>query len=141
MLSAICGPFFSTRGGPFSLLLPPLCPPALTASGESPRAGLLEGSCGRCRRRVMRNRVYVGTYVRMHHQLLNMKRSSEGGVGKTSIVHTITDTIMIVMYLLFVHDGYLQNAHRKVQCRQFSTHVYSLCVPGLLVATSISRIA
>ena len=113
MLSAICGPFFSTRGGPFCLLLPPLCPPALTASGESPRAGLLEGSCGRCRRRVMRNRVYVGTYVRMHHQLLNMKRSSEGGVGKTSIVHTITDTIMIVMYLLFERSEFLIHTPQK----------------------------
>ena len=113
MLSAICGPIFSTRGRPFRLLLPPLCPPALTAPVESPRTGLLEGSCGRRLRRVMRNRVYVGTYVRMRHQLLNMKRSSEGGVGKTSIVHTITDTIMIVMYLLFERSEFLIHTPQK----------------------------
>ena len=61
----------------------------------------------------MRNRVYVGTYVRMRHQLLNMKRSSEGGVGKTSIAHTITDTIMIVMYLLFERSEFLIHTPQK----------------------------
>ena len=34
---------------------------------------------------------------------------------------------------------YSQNFHRMVQCRQIETHMYSLYVPGLLVATSISR--
>ena len=55
--------FFSTRGGPIRLLLPPPCPPALTAPWEGLHGGLLEGSCGRRCRRVMRNRLDVGTYA------------------------------------------------------------------------------
>ena len=47
--------FLSTRGGPFRLFLPPPCPPALTAPGEGLHGGLLEGSCGRRRRRRMSN--------------------------------------------------------------------------------------
>ena len=44
-------------------------------------------------------------------QLLNMKRSSEGGVEKTSIVNTITDKSMICDVPLV---DYLQNVHRKL---------------------------
>ena len=53
----------STRGGLFRLLLPPPCPPASTAREEGLHGGLLEGSCGRRRRRGIRNRLKVGTYA------------------------------------------------------------------------------
>ena len=42
---------FSSRGGPFRLLLPSPCPPASTSTGEDLPGGLLEGSCGRRKRR------------------------------------------------------------------------------------------
>ena len=54
---------FSTRGGPFRLLLLPPCPPASTAPREGLHDGLLEGSCGWRRRRVMRKRLTVGTRI------------------------------------------------------------------------------
>ena len=54
---------FSTRSGPFRLLLPPPSPSASTAPGEGLHGGLLEGSCGWRRCRVTRNRLNVGTYA------------------------------------------------------------------------------
>ena len=53
----------STRGAYFRLLLPAQGPPASTARGEGLHGGLLEGSCGRLRRRGMLNRLKVGTYA------------------------------------------------------------------------------
>ena len=63
---------FSTRGGPFPLLLPPPSLFASTAPEEGLHGGLLEGSCGRRRRRGMPNRQNVGepAYLFQH-----MKRS------------------------------------------------------------------
>ena len=84
-LSARLGPF-STRGGPFRLLLPPTCPPASTAPGGGLHGDLLEGLCGRRRRRCMPNRLNVGTFMpASDHQTL--VRSFEVGVQKR-IVHT-----------------------------------------------------
>ena len=53
----------STRGGPFRLLLPLQCPPATTSPGEGLPGTLLEGSCGRGKRRSMRNRLNVGMFM------------------------------------------------------------------------------
>ena len=53
-LSALRG-FLSTRGGPVRLFLPPPYLPASTSPGEGLHGGLLEGSCGRRRRRRMSN--------------------------------------------------------------------------------------
>ena len=69
---------FSTRGDPFRLLFPLPCPPASTSPGEGLPGGLLEASCGRRKRRSARNRLNVGTFI----PLQNMKRISDGGVGK-----------------------------------------------------------
>lgn len=52
--------FLPTRGGTFRLLLAPPCPPASTAPGEGLPGGLLEGSCGRRRRRSIPNRQNIG---------------------------------------------------------------------------------
>ena len=49
-----------------------------------------------------------------------------------------TITVWCVLYQLFIYYV-LQSVHRKVQCRQIPTHMFSLCVPELLVAASISR--
>ena len=54
---------FSTRNGPFRLLLPLPCPPASTSPGEGLPGGLLEGSCGRCKRCSMPNRLNVGVFA------------------------------------------------------------------------------
>ena len=43
------------------------------------------------------------------------------------------------VYTYILSIDYLQNVHSMVQWRQFATRMYSLCVPGLLVAKSISR--
>ena len=56
---------FSTRGGPFRLLLPLPCRSASTSPGEGLPGGLLEGSCGRRKRRSMPNRLKVGMYARL----------------------------------------------------------------------------
>ena len=58
-LSALRG-FLSTRGGPVRLFLPPPYLPASTSPGEGLHGGLLEGSCGRRRRRGMPNLKNVG---------------------------------------------------------------------------------
>ena len=50
---------FSARE-PFHLLLQLSCPPASTSSGEALPGGLLEGSCGRRKRRRMPNHRNVG---------------------------------------------------------------------------------
>ena len=64
-----CSPRFeallSARGGPFRLLLSLPCPPASTSPGEGLPGGLLEGSCGRRKRRSMPNRLKVGMYARL----------------------------------------------------------------------------
>ena len=52
--------FLLTRGGPFRLPLAPPYPPISMAPGEGLHGGLLEGSCGRRRRRGMTNRQNVG---------------------------------------------------------------------------------
>ena len=62
------------------------------ARGEGLHGGLLEDTCGRRRRRDSRNR--LSRHVRAMRPLVNRKRSSEGGLGKTLIVHTITDKII-----------------------------------------------
>ena len=127
---------FSTRGGPFRLLLPPPCSPASTAPGDGLHGGLLEALCGRRKRRSIRNRFGVGTYA--------PASKCETLIGRRCdkfffpIVHKITDKSMICDVSVFFTD-YSQSVPRKVQCRQFATHMYSLCVPGYLVATSISR--
>ena len=88
---------FSTRGGTFRLLLPPPCPPALTAPREGLLGGLLDGSCGRRRHRVMRNRLNVGTYVPASEH----ERSSEDGVEKNFDCH---DTLRrIASAIIIVH--------------------------------------
>ena len=83
---------FSTRGEPLRLLIPLPCPPATDgARGEPARRGLLAGSCGRNRRRVMRNRLNVGTYVpASEYETVVQNRCKK---NKTSIVHMIYDTL------------------------------------------------
>ena len=56
---------FSTRAGPFRLLLPLPCPPASTSPGEGLPGGLKESSCGRRKRGSMPNRLNVGMYARL----------------------------------------------------------------------------
>ena len=51
---------FSTGGEPVRLLLPLPCPPVSTSPGEGLPGSLFEGSCGRCKRRSMPNRLNVG---------------------------------------------------------------------------------
>ena len=58
-------------------------------------------------------------------------------VGSKLIEHTITDNSMICA-VSTIHR-LLRNVHRKVQCQQAAIHMYSLGVPGLLVAASISH--
>ena len=54
---------FSTRRGPFRLLLPLPCPPDSTSPREGLPGGLLEGSCGWRRRRRMPNLLNVCTFM------------------------------------------------------------------------------
>ena len=117
MLSPRFDALLSTRGGPFRLLLPLTCRPVSSSPGESLPGGLLEGSCGRRKRRNMRNRPKVGTSC----PLQNIKRSSsEGGVEKNfDCTYISTDTrygmfciysfIYLFVYLLSI--DYLQNVH------------------------------
>ena len=81
--SPLFASLFSTRGGPFHLLFPPPCPPASTAPEEGLNGGLLLGSCARHRRGGTRNRLNVGTCAPAS-EVLDVKRSSEGGVGKSA---------------------------------------------------------
>ena len=92
-LSYLRGPFL-TRGEPFRLLLPPPRPPASTAPGEGLHGGLLDGSCGRRRRRGMRNRLNVGSYA-PGFEYETLIRLSKAVWKKTTIVHTLTDKSMI----------------------------------------------
>ena len=66
---------FETRGGAFRVLLLPPCQPALTATQKGRQGGLLEGSCGRRRCRVMRNRLNVSKYApASEHETLIRRR-------------------------------------------------------------------
>ena len=56
---------FSTGGEPVRLLLPLPCPPVSTSPGEGLPGSLFEGSCGRCKRRSMPNRLNVDMYARL----------------------------------------------------------------------------
>ena len=67
---------FSTRGGPFRLLLPLPCPPASTSPGEGLPGGLLEGSCGRRKRRSMSNRLNVGTFMPSYYLRFQIRKCS-----------------------------------------------------------------
>ena len=84
---------FSTRGEPYRLLLPPSRPPASKAPGEGLHGRLLDGSCGRRRRRGMRDRLNVGTYApgSEYETLIRRRRFGK----KKSIVRKTNDTIMI----------------------------------------------
>ena len=53
----------SALRGPFRLFLPLPCPPASTPPGEGLPGGLLEGSCGRRKRRRTANRLNVDTFM------------------------------------------------------------------------------
>ena len=62
MPSALRGLFLDSRRT-FSSASSATVPACLDGTGEGLRGGLPEGSCGRRRRRVMRNRLNVGTYA------------------------------------------------------------------------------
>ena len=88
------GALFSTRGEPFRLLLAPPRPPASTATRVGLHGGLLDGSCGRHRRRGMRNRLNVGTHApgSEYETLIQGRRC---GKQLRLYIHTISDKSMI----------------------------------------------
>ena len=103
--------------------------------GEGLPGGLLEASCGRCSCRSMQNQLNVDTFMPASEYETLIRRRCGKKIDCTC--NKIADTTMICALSIFIE--YLQTVHRKVQYRQFAAHMYSLCVPGLLVAASISR--
>lgn len=74
--------FLSTRSGHLRLLLPPPCPPASTSPGEGLPGGLLEGACGRRKRRSTPN------FQRRRHVCAAITAASEHENATVLITHS-----------------------------------------------------
>ena len=128
--------FSSTSCEHFFLLLPLPYPPASTSPGNDLPRGLLKGSCGRRKRKSIRDRLNIGTLM----PASDRETLIQAGVGKN--FDGIYDSrqqqydMCCISYSLFICRTFVQ----KVQCRQFATHIDSICVPGLLVEAIISSI-